>query len=108
MQVPIDSWPKAADRMLEIAGLLLAASHVVFLVLIVLWFALRKPGSLRLFGARLRAASRGRPMPLEVPGPLYETRVYAATGPDLPPRGSVERKAMISRMAARKNGDPGR
>ena len=109
MQVAVDTWPKSADRMLEIAGLVLCASHVVFLALFVMWYGLRKPTTLKLFKARMKAALRGQPMPEEVPGPKYRTEIYrTAAGWELPPRGSMARKAMQSRQAARKNGDPGR
>ncbi len=94
--------------MLEVVGLLLAASHVAFLVLIVLWFGLRKPGSLALFRARLRAALRGQPLPEQTPGPLYETRVYRATGPELPRRGTLARKAIMQAADARKKAQSGR
>lgn len=53
--------------MLEVAGLLLATSHVVFLVLIVLWFAMKKPTSVKLFRLRLHAARHGLPLPQRVP-----------------------------------------
>ena len=103
MQVPVDTWPKSADRMLEVAGLLIAASHVVFLVLLVLWFGVNRPGTWKLFKARLGAAMRGRPMPERLPGGVqYETRIYRPTGPDLPKRGTPERKALMELSDARR------
>ena len=82
--------------MLEVAGLLIAGSHVVFLVLLVMWFGVRRPGSWALFVARLKAAARGQKLPEAMPGPVYETRIYRPTGPGLPPRGTPERKALMA------------
>ena len=108
MQVPIDTWPKSADRMLEVVGSVILVTHIIALFLLVLWFGLGKPSTLAEFRTRLKAAMRGQPLPERVRGPKYETRIYMPTGPGLPPRGSMERKAMISRAEARKNGEPGR
>lgn len=89
--------------MLEVAGLLIAASHIVFLVLLVLWFGVHRPGTWALFKARLHAAVRGLPMPNRLPGaPQYETRIYRPTGPDLPKRGTLERKALMELSDARR------
>ncbi len=63
----IDTWPKANDHAIELAGLVIASSHVVFLVLMVLWFVLKKPTSVKLFRLRLRAALRGQPLPKRLP-----------------------------------------
>jgi hypothetical protein len=46
---------------MEIVGLCLAASHVVFLLLLVSWFGLNKPQSWSQCKSRLRAAMHGRP-----------------------------------------------
>ena len=55
-----DVWIARDDAALAIAGVLFALSHIVFLILIVLWFALKKPTSLALFRARMAAALRGQ------------------------------------------------
>ena len=108
MQVPVDSWPKSADRVLELAGLLLAASHVIFLILFVLWYGLRKPGSLALFRARLWAAVRGRPLPEAPAGPRYDTQIFINTLPELPKRGTLARRAIVEAAEARKRAQGGR
>ena len=107
MQVPIDTWPKSADRMLEVVGSVILATHIIALILLVWWFGVGKPSTVAEFWSRTKAALRGQPLPQKVRGPKYETRIYMPTGPGLPPRGSMERKAMISRAEARKNGEPG-
>ena len=108
MQVPIDTWPKSADRMLEVVGSFILATHIIALILLVLWFGLGKPSSMSEFWERFKAGVRGQPLPQRKRGPVYETRIYEPTGPRLPARGTMERKAMISRMEAKKNGEPGR
>ncbi len=60
-------WIARDDTALAIAGVLFALSHIAFLVLIVLWFALRKPTSFALFRLRLMAAVKGRPLPERLP-----------------------------------------
>jgi hypothetical protein len=65
----VDSWPESAERALRIAGLLFAASHVAFLVLLVVWFSLHKPTSMALFRFRLAAVLQGKPMPHHLPPP---------------------------------------
>ncbi len=62
-----DVWIARDDTALAVAGVLFAASHIIFLVLIVLWFALKKPTSLALFRLRLGAALRGQPLPKQLP-----------------------------------------
>ncbi len=52
----VDTWPKSADHLVEVAGLLMAVSHIVFLVLFVLWFGLNRPTSLKVFRLRMRTA----------------------------------------------------
>jgi hypothetical protein len=52
----VDTWPKSADHLVEVAGLLMAVSHVIFLVLFVLWFGLNRPTSFKVFRMRMRAA----------------------------------------------------
>ena len=94
--------------MLEVVGSVILATHIIALILLVLWFGLRKPNSAAEFWSRFKAAMRGRPLPERVRAPLYETRIYEPTGPRLPARGTMERKALINRMEARKNGEPGR
>ena len=63
MQGQIDTWPASADHLVEVAGLVMALSHIVALALIVLWFAMKKPTSLKLFRLRLRAAWNHKPLP---------------------------------------------
>ena len=94
--------------MLEVVGSVILATHIIALILLVLWFGLHKPSSLGEFWARLQAGMRGQPLPQRKRGPIYETSIYEPTGPRLPARGTMERKAMISRMEAKKNGEPGR
>ncbi len=108
MQVPVDAWPKAADRVLELVGLVLAASHVACLILFVLWYGLRKPGSVPLFWARIKAALRGQPLPEGTAGPRYDTQIFANTLPELPKRGTLARKAIIQAAEARKRALGGR
>ncbi len=62
-----DVWIARDDAALAIAGVLFALSHIVFLILIVLWFALKKPTSLALFRARMAAALRGQKLPNRLP-----------------------------------------
>ena len=52
----------------------MALSHIVFLVLIVLWFAMKKPTSIKLFRLRLRAAWNHKPLPDRVPPPGMEAK----------------------------------
>ncbi len=94
--------------MLEVVGSVILATHIIALILLVLWFGLGKPSTLGDFWARFKAGMQGRPLPQRKRGPMYETRIYEPTGPRLPARGTMERKAMINRMEAKKNGDPGR
>ncbi|RRA48798.1 hypothetical protein D1Y84_11395 [Acidipila sp. EB88] len=65
----VDTWPKSADHLVEVAGLLMASAHIVFLILIVLWFTVRKPTSFRLFRLRVAALLHGRPLPERLPVP---------------------------------------
>ena len=62
-----DIWIARDDQALAIAGVLLALSHLAFLVLIVSWFALRKPTSWGLYKYRLRAVLRREPIPDRLP-----------------------------------------
>ena len=62
-----DIWIARDDTALAIAGVLFAVSHIAFLILIVLWFALRKPTSFALFRLRLTAAIKGQPIPDRLP-----------------------------------------
>ena len=79
-----DVWVARDDVILAVAGLLMAGSHVAFAVLIVLWFALRKPTSWALFKLRLRAAWKRQPLPERLPN--HVTQVSATWRPsDLPP-----------------------
>ena len=94
--------------MLELVGLLLAASHVAFLILIVLWYGLRKPGSLSLFRARFWAALRGRPLPEGTAGPRYDTQIFINTLPELPKRGTLARKAIMQAAESRRRAQEGR
>ena len=52
---------------MEIVGLCLAASHVLFLLLLVTWFSLNKPESWSECKKRLRAAFRGKSRTLPTP-----------------------------------------
>ncbi len=56
----VDTWPKSADRLVEIAGLLMVIAHIAFVVVFVLWFALNRPTSVRVFRKRMRAAIEKR------------------------------------------------
>jgi hypothetical protein len=46
---------------MAIVGFCLAASHLLFLVLLVTWFSLNKPESWAQVKTRMRAALRGKP-----------------------------------------------
>ena len=48
---------------METVGLLLAASHVLFVMLILAWFGLNKPNNLKLARVRMKAAVTGKPFP---------------------------------------------
>ncbi len=70
----VDTWPKSADHLVEVTGLLIVITHLIFLVLFVLWFALRRPTSVALFRLRLAAALQGKPMPRRLPPPVKQPR----------------------------------
>ena len=70
----VDTWPKSADHLVEVAGLLIVITHLIFLALFVLWFALHRPTSAALFRLRLGAALRGRPLPQRLPPPVRQQR----------------------------------
>ncbi len=67
MEMRADVWIARDDEALAIAGVLLALSHLMFLVLIVSWFALHKPTSWALYKYRLRAVLRRQPIPDRLP-----------------------------------------
>jgi hypothetical protein len=60
--------------LMEIVGLCLACSHLLFLVLLVTWFSLNKPESWAQFKTRLHTALRGKRKPLTAQD-LRRTRV---------------------------------
>ena len=70
----IDTWPKSADHLVEVAGLVIMITHLIFLVLLVLWFSLNRPTSIALFRVRLAAVLRGRPMPHRLPPTIRQQR----------------------------------